>query len=163
MTIWQPEETARFLDHVRPDRLAALYELAAYAGLRQAELCGLRWSDVDEDGAGLTVRQTIVEVVRSQVKPGQIACPGCGVVRLHDTRHGACSLLLAGGVPMEVVQIILGHSSPEVTRRVYRHLLRKATAAQVESATELLTQHRVPVENDEDPDDDGTAGVLAKV
>jgi hypothetical protein len=28
-TVWQPEETAWFLDHVSGDRLAALYELAA--------------------------------------------------------------------------------------------------------------------------------------
>jgi len=76
--IWQPHETAWFLDHVAGDRLSALYELAAYAGLRRAELCGLRWSDIDEDGAGLTVRQTIVEVTRSQVEAGQIACPVCG-------------------------------------------------------------------------------------
>jgi integrase len=56
---------------------------------------------------------------------------GLPVVRLHDTRHGACSLLLAGGVPIEIVQMILGHSSPEVTHKVYAHLMRKAAAAQV--------------------------------
>ncbi|MEU8607503.1 tyrosine-type recombinase/integrase [Actinoplanes sp. NPDC048791] len=44
------------------------------------------------------------------------------MVRLHDTRHGACSLMLAGEVPIEIVQLILGHSSPEVTRRVYARL-----------------------------------------
>ncbi|MBL7260655.1 Arm DNA-binding domain-containing protein [Actinoplanes sp. LDG1-01] len=60
--VWQPEETARFLEHVFDDRLSALYELAAYAGLRRAELCGLRWSDIDANGAGLRVRQTIVSV-----------------------------------------------------------------------------------------------------
>lgn len=76
--IWQPDETARFLDHVAGDRLSVLYELAAYAGMRRAELCGLRWSDLDDDGAGLTVRLTIVEVTRSQVTPEQIACPVCG-------------------------------------------------------------------------------------
>lgn len=38
--------------------------------------------------------------------------------------------------------MILGHSSPEVTRKVYAHLMRKAVAAQVEKATELLTRHR---------------------
>ena len=26
-------------------------------------------------------------------------------------------------MPIEIVQLILGHSSPEVTRRVYAHLL----------------------------------------
>jgi hypothetical protein len=35
-------------------------------------------------------------------------------------------------------------SPPEVTRKVYAHLMRKATAAQVEAASELLTQHRKP-------------------
>jgi integrase len=82
-------------------------------------------------------------------------------VRLHDTGHGACSLLLAGGVPIEIVQMILGHSSPEVTRRVYGHLMRKAAAAQVESATELLTQHHAREVDDEDPN--GTAEVPANV
>ena len=38
--------------------------------------------------------------------------------------------------------MILGHASPEVTRKVYAHLMRKATAEQVEKATQLLTQHR---------------------
>jgi integrase len=224
LVVWQPEETARFLEHVKGDRLSALYEIAAYAGLRRAELCGLRWSDLDEDGAGLTVRQTIVEVSQSQATPEQMKCPVCGlehlgclfkapksragrrwvplaepakmaltrhrdaqreereylgtdyqdhglvfckptglplrpgsvttafkehvkdcglpVIRLHDARHGACSLLLAGGVPIEIVQMILGHSSPAVTRKIYAHVMRKVTAAQVETAAELLTQHR---------------------
>ena len=64
------------------------------------------------------------------------------MIRLHDTRNCACSLLAAGGVPIEVVQMILGHASPEATRKVYAHLMRKATAEQVETATQLLTQHR---------------------
>jgi integrase len=222
--VWEPEDTARFLEHVFDDRLSALYELAAYAGLRRAELCGLRWSDLDGDGTGLRVRQTIVSVTSNQVTPERAACPvyaevhtgrlfkapksrkgrrwvplaapaqdalarhreiqleerdffgidyqdhglvfcrpdglplrpdrvtvefekhvtACGLpmVRLHDTRHGACSLMLAGGVPIEVVQLILGHSTPEVTRRVYAHLMRKTTSEQVEKAVEPLTRHR---------------------
>jgi integrase len=67
---------------------------------------------------------------------------GLPVVRLHDTRHGACSLMLAGGVPIEIIQMILGHSTPEITRRVYDHLMRKTAAEQVEKAVELLTRHR---------------------
>lgn len=223
--VWEPEDTARYLEHVLSDRLSALYELAAYAGLRRGELCGLRWADIDSAGTpGLTVRLTNVSVTRKEVTPEQARCPiceaehvgvllkppksragrrwvplaapalaaltrhraaqqierdlfgidyadhdlvfcrpdgtplradrvtvefekhvrACGlpVVRLHDTRHGACSLMLAGGVPIEVVQMILGHASPEVTRRVYKHLMRKETAKQVEKATKLLTRHR---------------------
>ncbi|WP_344802680.1 tyrosine-type recombinase/integrase [Microlunatus ginsengisoli] len=219
--IWEPDETARFLKHVSSDRLAAMYELAAYVGLRRGELCGLRWSDIDPDGKGLRVRQTIVELSRSQARPGDLTCPVCRrehvgrhfkrpkskagrrwvplaeparqalarhkaaqreeradfgedylehdlvfsavdgdplrpdlvtrqfndyagdcglpVIRLHDLRHGACSLLISGGVPIEVVQMILGHSSPAVTRKVYAHLMKRATAGQVEAATKPFT------------------------
>jgi integrase len=63
---------------------------------------------------------------------------------LHDTRHGACSLMLAGGVLIEIVQLILGHSSPEITRQVYAHLMRTTTSAQVEKAVTLLSRHRPP-------------------
>ena len=49
---------------------------------------------------------------------GHAAACGLPPIRLHDARHGACSLLIAGGVPIEVVQMILGHSSPSVTRQV---------------------------------------------
>jgi integrase len=199
--IWEPEDTARFLEHVAGDRLAALYELAAYAGLRRAELCGLSDSDsdIDGDGAGLVVRQTVVEAASKDLRPADRLWPTCGAehtsllvkrpksragtrwvplvaaaqralvahrltqnteraacstgyvdhdlvfcridgtplrpgtvtaafeehvracglprIRLHDTRHGACSLLLAGGVPIEIVQLILGHSSPAVAHR----------------------------------------------
>jgi hypothetical protein len=38
--------------------------------------------------------------------------------------------------------MVLGHSSPTVTRRVYAHLLRGATAEQVEAATARLTMQR---------------------
>lgn len=76
--IWEPEDTARFLEHVMSDRLSALYELAAYAGMRRAELCGLRWSDIDSDGTpGLTVRLTNVAVTRKEVTPEQARCPIC--------------------------------------------------------------------------------------
>jgi hypothetical protein len=48
-------EGAKFWMSVLVD-LKNLYELAAYAGLRRAELCGLRWDDIDPDGTGLRVR-----------------------------------------------------------------------------------------------------------
>ena len=68
----------------------------------------------------------------------------CGLppIRLHDMRHGACSLMLSGGVPIEVVQMILGHSSPAVTRQVYAHIMKRATAQQLETSTLPLTERR---------------------
>jgi integrase len=88
------------------------------------------------DGTPLRPDRVTVEFER------HVAACGLPVIRLHDTRHGACSLMLAGGVPIEVVQMILGHASPDVTRRIYKHILRKVTARQVEKAAKLLTRHR---------------------
>lgn len=222
--IWSPEDTARFLDTISTTRLAALYELAAYAGLRRGELCGLRWSDIDTDQLGLQVSMTLVEVSSQLLTVEQRKCPYCGfehkgrlfkppksqagdrwvpladparkalqmhrraqaaerrifgsdysdhnlvfaapdgtplrpdnvtkefnryasscglpLINLHRMRHGACSLLLADGVPIEVVQMILGHSTPEVTRDIYAHVLRSETAEKVERASKLLSRHR---------------------
>jgi integrase len=46
---------------------------------------------------------------------------GLGDVVFHDLRHSAASLLLAEGVPLEIIGHILGHQSAKSTRR-YTHL-----------------------------------------
>jgi integrase len=46
-----PEQTRAFLKAVHGDRLEALYVLAVRRGLRQGELLGLRWEDVDLEAA----------------------------------------------------------------------------------------------------------------
>src|SRR5215217_1874317 len=48
-----------FLDAVHADRLEALYVLAVHRGLRQGELLGLRWEDVDLEAGILRVRRTL--------------------------------------------------------------------------------------------------------
>lgn len=62
MTAWTPAELRAFLDSVADHHHGALYRLAAMTGLRRAEVCGLRWADVDLDGGMLRVRQTITSV-----------------------------------------------------------------------------------------------------
>jgi integrase len=56
------EEAGRLLDAARSDRLHALYTLALTCGMRQAELLGLRWADVDLDGGKLSVRRQVMRV-----------------------------------------------------------------------------------------------------
>jgi integrase len=48
-----------FLEAAREDRLEALYVLAIHCGLRQGELLGLRWEDVDLEEETLQVRRTL--------------------------------------------------------------------------------------------------------
>jgi integrase len=58
ITTWTAQQVQTFLTHVAADRLFALWRLAVATGMRRAELLGLRWSDIDFDGAQLAVRQT---------------------------------------------------------------------------------------------------------
>ena len=54
-----PEQARRLLEAARGDRLEALYVLAVHCGLRQGELLGLRWEDVDLEAGTLHVRRTL--------------------------------------------------------------------------------------------------------
>jgi integrase len=54
-----PEETRRFLQAARGDRLEALYALAVTTGMRQGELLALKWQDIDMENATLSVRRTL--------------------------------------------------------------------------------------------------------
>src|ERR687890_2866584 len=53
------EQARHFLNTAKGDRLAALYLLAIHTGLRQGELLGLKWNDVDLDDGSLQVRRTL--------------------------------------------------------------------------------------------------------
>ena len=56
-----PEEARGLLEAASGDRLEALYVLAVSTGMREGELLGLKWADVDLDGAAgsLRVRRTL--------------------------------------------------------------------------------------------------------
>lgn len=59
---WEPEELSAFLAAVRGDRLEAAWRLSAMTGMRRGEVLGLRWADVDIDGAQISIRNAIVTV-----------------------------------------------------------------------------------------------------
>jgi len=54
-----PNEARAFLEAARLDDLEALYKLALSTGLRQGELLGLKWKDVDLDKAELRVNHAL--------------------------------------------------------------------------------------------------------
>jgi integrase len=81
MQVWSPEQLRAFLDHVRDDRLYAVWLLLATTGMRRGEVAGLRWDDVDLDAGRVSPRRPRV-VVR-----------GCFTTVVHSGRaRAACSL-----------------------------------------------------------------------
>lgn len=57
-----PDQARALLLAARGDRLAALYVIAVYLGLRRGEVLGLRWEDVDWSVETLSVRKTLQRV-----------------------------------------------------------------------------------------------------
>lgn len=53
---YTPEQARAFLGAVKGDRLEALFAVAVTLGLRQGEILGLRWADIDLDRGLLSVR-----------------------------------------------------------------------------------------------------------
>ncbi len=65
---WEPAELGAFLEVASRDRLGAMFEVAAFAGLRRGEMAGLRWGDVDMERGVLTIRSQIVEVGSEKIE-----------------------------------------------------------------------------------------------
>jgi integrase len=53
------EQARAFLEAARGNRFEALYILALHRGLREGELLGLRWDDIDFEKGALSVRRTL--------------------------------------------------------------------------------------------------------
>jgi integrase len=52
----------RLMEFTRDDRLGQLFATALYTGMRQGELLGLRWPDVDLDAGTIRVRQAVQKI-----------------------------------------------------------------------------------------------------
>lgn len=65
---WQPDELSSFLEHVRGNRLEAIWRLAAMTGMRRGEILGLRWSNLDLKAARLSVRHAVVAIAYATIE-----------------------------------------------------------------------------------------------
>jgi integrase len=186
MKCWSEAEANQFLTTASSDRLYALYYLALATGMREMELFGLQWQDLEgirnilhvrrqltrsggsfapqktkaakrslELGSGtLTVLQDHYQkqiqerniagdhwhendliftstigtslnyknVIERSFKPLMKAA-GVPVIRFHDLRHTAASLMISKGISVFVVSKILGHARPSITSDIYGHLV----------------------------------------
>jgi len=68
-------------------------------------------------------------------------------IRLHDLRHFAASVMLAGGVDVRTAAGRLGHAQPAVTLRTYAHVMEPADRR----AAEIVGLSIAPSDNGKDP------------
>lgn len=62
LSTFTPEEARLFMESVKGDRLEALFSIALTLGLRQAEVLGLRWQDINFDARTLRVNVTLQRI-----------------------------------------------------------------------------------------------------
>ena len=65
-------------------------------------------------------------------------------VRLHDLRHGSASLMLAAGIPVEIVSKRLCHGSTGLTSDAYSHMLEGVGRYAAEAAAALVPPASLP-------------------
>ncbi|WP_041792130.1 tyrosine-type recombinase/integrase [Stigmatella aurantiaca] len=164
------EEAGRLIDAAEPE-WRTLMLVALKTGLRQGELIGLQWADLDLSRGMVTVRRTIWRGVTDLPKGGRertVDLPASAVEALkahrhlrgrfvfcqddgqpltagktaqplrralkmadigreegrigwHDLRHTYASHLAMKGIPLKVIQELMGHVTIEMTER-YAHL-----------------------------------------
>lgn len=59
MKVWNSSQANQFLDSTKDKRYFCVYAIALFTGMRQGEILGLRWKDIDFDKKIITVRQTL--------------------------------------------------------------------------------------------------------
>lgn len=65
--VWNLEQVLAFLDEARRTPYYLIYELALTSGMRQSEIFGVRWQDIDLTSGTLQVRQILVRPGRNPV------------------------------------------------------------------------------------------------
>ncbi|MFG2682829.1 tyrosine-type recombinase/integrase [Streptomyces sp. NPDC048392] len=67
---------------------------------------------------------------------------GLPPIRLHDLRHCAASLSLAAGLSMKAIQVLLGHSSYQLTADTYTSLMPQFEQAAADAPLDLVPRRK---------------------
>lgn len=188
MRVFTDDQARAFLSAAKHTRHACLFQLALHTGMRQGELLGLMWKDIDwinrqihiqrqlsrvpngslvfsepkttKGRRTIVISPTMVESLRKHLEeqdnnkkvegekweendlifPTKLGTPlhhanlfreykellketGLPLLRFHDLRHTAATLLLQLGVHPKIVQERLGHADISMTLNTYSHVL----------------------------------------
>jgi integrase len=125
---------------------ATIDVLRAHRDLQNAERerAGDAWVDTGRvftriDGSGLHPGYVTTHFARLTKRAG------LPPIRLHDLRHGAATLALAGGANLKVVQEMLGHASIAITADTYTSVLPEVAREAAEAAARLVPRAQTPL------------------
>ncbi len=126
-------------------RTVPLPRLAAEAlrrhQVRQATVrLGMLWARPDLVFTGHDGRPMDAGSFSSAWLPALLKRAGLPRMTGHQLRHSFASVLLKQREDVAVVSELLGHASPEITYRVYRHVLRGEATAAIERLDALLRE-----------------------
>ncbi len=103
------------IDALHAQRTWQLEERLAAGSLWQGEEWNLVFAtEVGTPVSGKAVTRAFQKALRAAGLPAK---------RVHDLRHGAARWALSMGVPLKVVQDILGHSTISITADTYAHIV----------------------------------------
>ena len=122
------DQLRTLLDAAKGDKLEALYVLAITTGMRQGELLGLQWKDIDLDAGTLRVNRSVYdgEINPPKTEAGNrtIKLPKLALVALKQHRVSAAKQRIAEWVFPNVNGGPIGHQN--LHNRSWKPLLHKA-------------------------------------
>ncbi|MFI5458830.1 MAG: tyrosine-type recombinase/integrase, partial [Isosphaerales bacterium] len=140
-------QVKQFLDAAQGYRLYALFALAIGSGMRQGELLGLQWPDIDLDGGTLSVRRSLAQVKgefilkepKSKRSRRTIKLPRFVLDALQEHRH---AMLKEGNIAGPVFCTKPGRfiGKSNLIRQVFKPVLKRANERAVTLADERGTQ-----------------------
>jgi integrase len=147
MLFFTEPQARHFLESARSHRLYALFALAIGAGMRQGELLGLQWTDIDFDKSSVTVGRTLSqikgEVVLKEPKSKRsrrtIALPRFVMDALREHRH---AMLKEGNIAAPVFCTSSGNFTQRsnLLTKMFKPLVRRANQKATEAAARNNTE-----------------------
>jgi integrase len=112
------EQARHFIDATKNDRLGPLFQVAITTGLRQGELFGLRWQDVDLDAGTLAVRHALQRIggeptfvePKTALSRRSITLPASAIAALRSQRIRQLEMRLAAGTAWQDWELVFTSS-----------------------------------------------------
>ncbi|PED86678.1 site-specific integrase [Bacillus cereus] len=143
LVVWSEQEVQLFLEAAQESRYSIVFHMALVTGMRQGELLGLRWKDVDLEKGHLTISQTLSHDGKTFLLGGKtksslrkILLPASTVAKLKKHRAVVLKEKLSQGEEYQDNDLVMCTPSgtpinPANVRRSLNDLIKKAVVPKI--------------------------------